>query len=178
MIYFNNLCYSIKSFHLLINAHYQTKPSDLTALLNDRDLTIVAIKSGEQILAVAVINDEGNFDKDTSEQIYQGKRRPNGHLIAQSFTFHSGFKQAATHRYARIQRIAVQPSLQKKGLGSRLLNWIISWAKDQQFDHISASFGGTASLLQFWLAHDLNVLRIGTRKDKSSGEHSLMMNLP
>ena len=165
-------------FSLLVNAHYQTKPSDLAALLNDQNLTIIAMQQGKQILAVALINNEGEFDQTTSEQIYQGKRRPNGHLIAQSLTFHSGFKNAATHSFARIQRIAVQPTLQKKRLGSQLLQWIINWAATQQFDHLSASFAASDNLLQFWLRHELQVLRIGIRKDKSSGQHSFMVNLP
>ena len=165
-------------FSLLINAHYQTKPSDLSALFNDKNQTIIAMQQGAQVLAIAIVNHEGNFNNEISNQIYLGKRRPSGHLIAQSFTFHSGFKEAATQSYARIQRIAVQPSLQSQGLGGQLLDWIINWAQEQLFDHVSASFGGTTSLLQFWLTHHLRVLRIGTRKDKSSGEHSIMMNLP
>jgi len=165
-------------FSLLVNAHYQTKPSDLVALLNDQDLTIITMQHDQKILALALINHEGGFDQATSEQIYQGKRRPNGHLIAQSFTFHSGFKNAATQRYARIQRIAVQPALQKQQFGSQLLTWIIDWATEQQFDHISASFAGSDYLLRFWTRQQLQVLRIGSRKDKSSGQHSLMVNLP
>ena len=165
-------------FSLLVNAHYQTKPSDLVSLLNDQDLSIITMQHKHEILAVALINHEGGFDQTTSEQIYQGKRRPNGHLIAQSFTFHSGFKNAATQRYARIQRIAVQPTLQKQQLGSQLLTWIIDWAATQQFDHISASFAGSDDLLRFWTRQQLQVLRIGSRKDKSSGQHSVMVNLP
>lgn len=165
-------------FSLLVNAHYQTKPSDLVSLLNDQDLSIISMQHNQEILAVALINHEGGFEQATSEQIYQGKRRPNGHLIAQSFTFHSGFKNAATQRYARIQRIAVQPSLQKQQFGSQLLTWIIDWAAQQQFDHISASFAGSDCLLRFWTRQQLQVLRIGSRKDKSSGQHSLMVNLP
>ena len=165
-------------FSLLVNAHYQTKPSDLVALLNDQDLTIITMQHNQAILAVALINHEGGFEQTTSEQIYQGKRRPNGHLIAQSLTFHSGFKNAATQRYARIQRIAVQPALQKQQFGSQLLTWIIDWATAQQFDHISASFAGSDYLLRFWTRQQLQVLRIGSRKDKSSGQHSLMVNLP
>jgi len=165
-------------FSLLVNAHYQTKPSDLVALLNDPDLTLIVMQQAGKILAVALVKHEGGLDNITSEQIYQGKRRPVGHLIAQSLTFHSGFKLAATQRFARIQRIAVQPAIQQQSYGSQLLSWIIDWATRQAFDHLSASFAGSDYLLRFWLKHQLQVLRIGTRKDKSSGQHSLMVNLP
>ena len=165
-------------FSLLVNAHYQTKPSDLVALLNDQDLTLIVMQQQNTILAVALVKHEGGLDNITSEQIYQGKRRPVGHLIAQSLTFHSGFKLAATQRFARIQRIAVQPTLQQQSYGSQLLNWIVDWATTQAFDHLCASFAGSDYLLRFWLKHQLQILRIGTRKDKSSGQHSLMVNLP
>ena len=99
-------------------------------------------------------------------------------LVAQSLTFHSGFINAGTQRYARIQRIAVQPTLQNQALGSQLLTWTIEWAKQQQFDHLCASFAASDNILRFWLRHQLQVLRIGAQKDKSSGEHSFIVNLP
>ncbi|MEL0628511.1 GNAT family N-acetyltransferase [Psychromonas aquatilis] len=165
-------------FSLLINAHYQTKPSDLSALLNDQDLTMIGMYHEQQILAVLLINREGGFEPQLADDIYQGKRRPKGHLIAQSLTFHSGFKQAAMQKFARVQRIAVQPILQNQQLGSRLLSWAIAWARQQQFDHISASFAGSEQLIRFWQQQQFQVLRIGTSRDKSSGQHSFMVNLP
>ena len=165
-------------FSLLVNAHYQTKPSDLSSLLNDQDLSIIAMQQKQQLLAVAVINHEGSFDPITSQQIYQGQRRPKGHLFAQSLTFHSGYPEAAMHSYARIQRIAVQPHLQGQSLGGQLIDWITNWATQQNVDHLCASFAANEKLLQFWLQQDLQVLRIGTKRDKSSGQHSMMMNHP
>ncbi|WP_409440230.1 GNAT family N-acetyltransferase [Psychromonas sp. GE-S-Ul-11] len=165
-------------FLLLVNAHYQTKPSDLSSLLNDRDLSIIIMQQKQKLLAVAVINHEGNFDQIACQQIYQGHRRPKGHLIAQSLTFHSGFPEAGMHSYARIQRIAVQPHLQDKTLGSQLIDWVTNWAIQQQFDHLCASFAASEKLLSFWLQQNLQVLRIGTKRDKSSGQHSFMVNLP
>jgi tRNA(Met) cytidine acetyltransferase len=170
-------------FSLLVNAHYQTKPSDFSALLNDKDLTIIAmqqnaLQDNKHVLGVALINHEGGLDERLCEQIHQGKRRPSGHLVAQSLTFHSGFVKAGTHQFARIQRIAIQPSLQNKSLGSKLLEWVTHWAKEQQFDHLCASFAASEPILRFWLRHNLTVLRIGIRKDKSSGQHSFIVNLP
>jgi len=165
-------------FSLLVNAHYQTKPSDLAALLNDDTQSIVIMQQGNRLLGVALVNHEGALNNTLCEQIYLGKRRVQGHLVAQSLTFHSGFKQAAEHRYARIQRIAIQPALQHQGLGSQLVTWIIDWATQQSCDHVSASFAASDDLLRFWFTHQLQVLRIGTQKDKSSGQHSFIVNLP
>lgn len=172
-------------FSLLVNAHYQTKPSDLAALLNNSELTIITIQQSQltspksmNVLGVALINHEGGFDQTLCEQIYQGTRRPHGHLVAQSLTFHSGFIEAGTQRYARLQRIAIQPTLQNQTLGSQLLSKVIDWAKQQQFDHFSVSFAASDNILRFWLRHQLQVLRIGTQKDKSSGEHSFIVSQP
>ena len=165
-------------FSLLVIAHYQTKPSDLEKLLNDNDLTVLALTQNKQILAVALINSEGCIDKDLAEQIYNGERRLKGHLVAQSLTFHCAQKQAATHKYARIQRIATHPVIQQQGLGKLFLDKITDWATTQQFDHLCASFGATAELLTFWQAKQFSTLRIGSTKDKSSGTHSFIVNLP
>ena len=165
-------------FSLLVIAHYQTKPSDLEKLLNDSSLTVLVLKQHGHILAVALVNHEGDIDTQLAEQIYLGERRLKGHLVAQSLTFHCAQSQAATHRYARIQRIATHPSIQQQGLGRRFLDEITTWAKNKQFDHLCASFGATAQLLPFWQAKQFQTLRIGSSKDKSSGTHSFIVNRP
>jgi len=165
-------------FSLLVIAHYQTKPSDLEKLLNDSSLSVLALKQHNQILAVALINHEGGIDKQLAEQIFLGERRLQGHLVAQSLAFHCAQAQAATHRFARIQRIATHPALQQQGLGKRFVEEITDWAREEQFDHICASFGATEQLLQFWQSKQLQTLRIGSSKDKSSGTHSFIVNLP
>lgn len=163
-------------FSLLVLAHYQTKPSDLQKLLNDRALHIFIMIQNQQILGVSLINKEGGFDKQMCEQIWQGKRRVQGNLVAQSLTFHSACKQAAALRYARIQRIAIHPALQHLGLGKRFVSYLCDWANNNKFDQICASFGATADLLSFWQQLSFSTLRIGLSKDSSSGTHSLIVS--
>lgn len=165
-------------FSLLVIAHYQTKPSDLENLLNDPTLSILALSQDEQILAVALISTEGEFDEILAEKVYQGTRRLKGHLVAQSLTFHCAQQQAALQKYARIQRIATHPALQHQGLGKLFVDKIIAWAKQHQFDHVCASFGATEQLLPFWQSKQFQTLRIGSSKDKSSGTHSFIVNFP
>lgn len=165
-------------FSLLVIAHYQTKPSDLEKLLNDASLSVFTLRQNEQLLAVALINKEGNIDPLISNQIWQGKRRLQGNLIAQSITFHCGFKEASTLDYARIQRIAVYPELQNQGLGKRFVGLLKEWADNQQFDFICASFGATADLLNFWQQLSFNSIRLGLSQDSSSGTHSMIVGLP
>lgn len=165
-------------FSLLVSAHYQTKPSDLESLFTDPALTVLTLTQHEQILAVALINAEGALDEQLAQQVYLGERRLKGNLIAQSLTFHCAQPQAALHRYARVQRIATHPALQQQGLGTLFINEIKSWAQNANFDHLSASFGATEPLLRFWQNKQFQTLRIGASKDKSSGTHSFIVNLP
>ncbi|PKF60833.1 tRNA(Met) cytidine acetyltransferase [Psychromonas sp. psych-6C06] len=165
-------------FSLLVTAHYQTKPSDLERLLNDKHLSVLTLTQNKQILAVALVNHEGDFDDDLARQIAQGKRRLKGHLVAQSLTFHCANEEAATHKYARIQRIATHPAIQQQGLGKELIKQMFDWANDNDFEHLCASFGANTELLTFWQSQGFSILKIGNSKDKSSGTHSFIVNLP
>ena len=165
-------------FSLLVLAHYQTKPSDLEALLNDNSLSIFAIKQNKRILGVALINEEGGFSSEISEQVWLGNRRLQGNLVAQSLTFHCAQKEAAILRYARIQRIAIHPLLQNRGLGKTFISHIKEWTIINEFDHLCASFGATLELYSFWQQLGFTTLRMGLSKDKSSGTHSAIMNYP
>lgn len=165
-------------FSLLVIAHYQTKPSDLEKLLNDPTLSIFVLTQNDCLLGVALISTEGEFDKQLAHDIYLGKRRVYGHLVAQSLTFHCAQQQAASHKYARIQRIAIHPALQQQGLGKCFIERLTGWARAQQFDHLCASFGASSELLKFWQTKQFQTLRIGSSKDKSSGAHSFIVNFP
>ncbi len=165
-------------FALLVNAHYQTKPSDLTMLLNETNISIFVLQQSKQILGVALINREGQINELLSDDIYKGKRRIKGNLVPQSLTFHSGFKKASSLSFARIQRIAIYPSQQNNGLGSRFIEHLKQWAIKNKFDDLCSSFGATEQLTRFWQQLDFSPLRIGATKDKSSGAYSLIMSLP
>ncbi len=165
-------------FSLLVIAHYQTKPSDLEQLLNNPQLSILLLCQQKQLLGVAIINNEGELSAALCEDIYLGKRRIKGHLVAQSLTFHCAQINAAEHRYARIQRIAIHPTLQGQGLGHIFLQKIKYWAIQNNMDHLCASFGATKQLLPFWQSLGFSTLRIGMTQDKSSATHSFIVNLP
>lgn len=166
------------TFSLLVLAHYQTKPSDLEQLLNDPTLHIFVIRQKQQLLGVALINEEGGFEQTMCEEIWQGRRRVQGHLVAQSLTFHGACKQAASFRYARLQRIAIHPTLQNLGLGKKFICQLSDWAEQQKFDHLCASFGATAELLSFWQQLSFTTLRVGLSIDHCSGTHSVIVNKP
>lgn len=165
-------------FSLLVLAHYRTQPSDLLRLLDDDALSIYIVKYNQHVLAVALASHEGRFTEELSRKIYRGERRPPGHLLAQTLTYHCGIENAATFNYARVMRIAVHPEFQHQGIGSRLLDFIIKNQKHAGYDAIGTSFGMNAPLLNFWRQSEFNVMRIGFKREQTSGEHAAIMLLP
>ena len=158
-------------FSLLVLAHYRTRPSDLQRMLDD-EVVITIAKSSAQVIAVVLSADEGGYDHDISAAIYQGVRRPKGNLLAQTLTYHCGVEDAACAISHRIQRIVVLPELQHMGIGSLLLQHLVNELTSSGADLIGASFGLTAELAGFWKKNEFDLLRIGLKKEQSSGEHA------
>jgi len=167
-------------FGLLVLAHYRTSPDDLRMLLDSPSVRIVALfnrfndASGE-LLAVALVGREGGLDSSLGELIWQGRRRPRGHLIPQALSSFGGFKDATAMQGDRIMRIAVHPALHQLGLGTYLINAIKDDAKNACLDYVGASFGATSGLLSFWNNNGFLPLRLGFQREAASGAHSAIM---
>ncbi|MCH8539038.1 MAG: GNAT family N-acetyltransferase, partial [Alkalimonas sp.] len=161
-------------FQLLSLAHYQTQVDDLAALLDNPSLQVQALYHQQQLMACALISLEGDIPSPQADLVYQGKRRLQGHLLAQSLAFHLQSPELATLPMARIQRIVVQPKLQGKGIGTELLKRIITHY--QQADRLlGTSFAASEPVLRFWQKSGFVPLRLGIKADQASGEHSLLM---
>ncbi|MCU7848244.1 MAG: GNAT family N-acetyltransferase [Candidatus Thiodiazotropha sp. (ex Lucinoma kastoroae)] len=165
-------------FGLLVLSHYRTTPLDLRHLLDGPNLQIALLRYGEAIVAVALLAVEGGFSAQMAEQIWAGRRRPRGHLLAQSLSAHLGLQTAATLKGLRIMRIAVHPAVQGRGLGSQLVEAVKQHATDQGFDYLGTSFGATPELIKFWRATGLHVVRLGLHAGASSSNQSVMLIQP
>ncbi|MDP2561069.1 tRNA(Met) cytidine acetyltransferase TmcA [Psychrobium sp. 1_MG-2023] len=165
-------------FGLLVLAHYQTSPTDFRQLLDAPQLHIFVVKNQENIVATALVLEEGLFEEELAEQVWLGKRRLRGHLLAQSLMAQLGLQQAGQYKFARVMRIAVHPQLQRQRIGQRLNEFVKQWALKQHFDYLGASFGATAPLLDYWHALGYQAVRLGLTKDKASGTHSVMVLQP
>ncbi|HMT92609.1 GNAT family N-acetyltransferase [uncultured Thiothrix sp.] len=159
-------------FGLLVAAHYQTRPSDLQQILDAPNLSIHILEQNQQILAVALLSREGGFDAELSAAIYAGQRRPHGHLVPQTLTFHAKIVGAAELSCERIMRIAVHPSLQGQGLGRRLVQALKTYASRQKVDYLAVSYALSPELLRFWQDAGFVLARIGYRKDTASASRS------
>jgi len=158
-------------FSLLVLAHYRTRPSDLQRMLDD-DLLITVAEYKQQIIGVVLSIDEGGFESSLSTAIYRGERRPRGHLLAQTLTYHCGVELAATQSMHRIMRIVVHPQSQGLGIGSQLLAHLEKNITNRKKDILGASFGMTDELNHFWQNNGFELVRIGFKREQSSGERA------
>ena len=162
-------------FSLLVTAHYRTRPSDFAYLLDSEDVRLYVLRVNSSIVAVLAINQEGGFTSALSTQVYQGVRRPKGHLLAQTLCFHGGIETAAQLNYARIMRIAVHPEMQRMGLGGSLVDSVIELESRRGMDVIGCSFSAEAGLLEFWRTAGFSLLRIGFSRDHVSASYAVVM---
>ena len=158
-------------FALLVLAHYKTRPSDLQRLLDD-DVLITIAMAEDKVVAVLLSADEGGLSAELSTAIYQGVRRPKGNLLAQTLAYHCGVENAASAKSHRVQRIVVQPQYQGLGIGSLLLEKLVTYLETTEVDILGASFGLTEELANFWQKNQFSLVRIGLKKEQSSGEHA------
>jgi len=162
-------------FSVLVTAHYQTSPSDLKLMLDNKQVDIVSLSYNKNIVAVALLMHEGECDQQAIDGVLHGKRRLKNQFLPQSLMSYCGFEQAFDYRYLRIMRIAVHPNIQHKGIGGAFLSKIEHHAKTNKCDFLGTSFGANTQLLRFWLAANFKLIRLGFTKDQASGEHSALL---
>jgi len=164
-----------QAFGLLVDAHYRTTPADLRQWLDDPGAQSWRAVHRGQTLGVLWGVSEGGIDPALAQQVAQGRRRLRGHLLAQSLASHGGFPEAARLRTFRVVRIAVSQQARHQGIGRRLVEAAIQAATEQGLDTAGTSFGGHESLLRFWQACQLRVVRLGLRQEATTGEFPVQM---
>ncbi|WP_018175055.1 MULTISPECIES: GNAT family N-acetyltransferase [unclassified Thioalkalivibrio] len=155
---------------LLADAHYRTRPSDLQRWLDDAAihlLTLEGIRDGA-LFGVVLVGVEPGLDASMAEAVWAGERRPQGHFLPCVLAAQGAF-DLARHPVWRIQRIAVHPHWQGRGLGQRLLHQITERARAEGIGMVGASFGLDPGLLGLWKRGGFDLLRAGLRPDPYSG---------
>jgi len=161
---------------LLVTAHYQTSPSDIRMILDDPKLHIGLMANDSTVIAVVLLLHEGGLDDyQLAQDIIKGSRRPKGHLVPQALTACLANPAFLRHQTYRIMRIAVHPSVSRQGFGSTLIKAAARLGQTNQIDYLSASFGFTPLLNDFWGKNDFQLLRIGYHKDAASGAQSAIV---
>ncbi|MFT6260909.1 MAG: tRNA(Met) cytidine acetyltransferase [Bermanella sp.] len=169
-------------FSLLVQAHYQTRPSDIRDLLDAPGMAIYGIfitASNKQYLASGcLISFEGNFnerDRVLIDSINKGIRRPQGHLLPQVLTLHMNQKTSLLLAGARVIRIATLANLQKQNLGSKLISFVSANLSQQNIDYLGSSYANTQDVNSFWDKNEFTAVRSGKKRDKASGTFSTVV---
>ncbi|OKP05707.1 tRNA(Met) cytidine acetyltransferase TmcA [Xenorhabdus eapokensis] len=170
-------------YGLLTSAHYRTSPLDLRRLMDGNGMTFLSAISRsperkQQLIGALWMVNEGGLSQTLAHEIWAGRRRPRGNLVAQSLAAHGGFPQAATLRSQRISRIAVQAQYRRRGIAQHLIIQQCRQASKQKLDFISVSFGYTAELWALWQKCGFRLVRMGTQREASSGCYTAMAILP
>jgi tRNA(Met) cytidine acetyltransferase len=161
-------------YTLMASAHYRTRPSDLRMLMENPDLFIILAENNNgDLTGLVLLNREGGLPPTLCQQVYLGKRRPKGHLLAQMITAQAGDKTFASYRGMRVQRIAVLENWRRTGVGSALIEAAIRHSREHQFDYIGASFAFDSESAAFWESCQFALVHIGFAAGKSSGNHSV-----
>lgn len=162
-------------FAILVTAHYQTTPNDLKLMLDNPEISIVALLVGDEVIAVSLIITEGCLPQQIADELRRGKRRIRDHFIPQALLVHAGFTHAFNYSYWRIMRIAVHPQLQQMGIGQYFLTQIEKSAVNNKIDVLATSFALNEKLLGFWQKQLWKMARIGFQTDHASGEYSAIL---
>ncbi|SFU46873.1 tRNA(Met) cytidine acetyltransferase TmcA [Xenorhabdus koppenhoeferi] len=170
-------------YGLLTSAHYRTSPLDLRRLLDGNGMTFLAARScfpadKQQLIGALWMINEGGLSPSLAHEIWAGRRRPRGNLVAQSLAAHGGFPLAATLKSQRVSRIAVQAQYRRRGIAQHLITQQCQEANKHRLDFLSVSFGYTDELLAFWQKCGFQLVRMGTHREASSGCYSAMAILP
>lgn len=181
-------------FTLLVDAHYQTRPSDLRQLLDAPYLRLwIAYTSEGQdenvidVIGVLLACEEGGFDakaktaaagEDLLTDIAAGRRRPQGNLLAQSMLGASADRRWLELSSLRVMRIAVQSQYRRQGVASAMLAALKQHCLDRDMAYWSSSFGFDDSLQAFWQLQGALPVQLGLHLERASGLRNLMVVCP
>ncbi|MBA0158342.1 tRNA(Met) cytidine acetyltransferase TmcA [Pectobacterium versatile] len=165
-------------YALLCSAHYRTSPLDLRRLMDAPGMHIASAQMAGEICGVLWLVEEGGLSASLAHEVWAGRRRPRGNLVAQSLAAHAGLWHAPTLRARRVSRIAVASASRRQGMGRALIAEQMCEAQRQALDYLSVSFGYQPELWAFWQSCGFQLVRIGSHLEASSGCYSAMAILP
>ena len=166
----------LRSAHgLLVAAHYRTRPSDLRTLLDGPNMRTFAVMQSGQMIAVALVAEEGCLPPDLADAILAGRRRPHGHVLPQSLAVHLNVEQALISPLWRVVRIAVHSQWQRHGVGRWLLQQLEQQAQQFQISLLGSVFAASSSVLSFWQHCGFEAVRLGITREATSGAFPVMV---
>lgn len=162
-------------FSLLVEAHYRTTPGDLRILLDSPNQFIWLAIQQRQVVGACLVAREGELKESLTTAVWQGVRRPRGHLIPQLLVAQEGFQAAGGLSALRIVRIAVAHPFRRRGVAAGLLQRLVSWGQSARVDLLGAAFALTPELADFWQQQGFEPVRMGAQQDPVSGSYSVLL---
>jgi tRNA(Met) cytidine acetyltransferase len=163
-------------FGLLVHAHYRTTPSDLHRMLDAPNLDLHALLVRGRVVAASVVAREGSLSDPVCVALSQGRGRIRGHALPDTLMCHAGYPDAGRLSMVRSVRIAVHPSLRRRGLAALLVEHVHRCYPDA--DLFGTLFGATAELLQFRRQLGYELVRVGASRGSRTGEPAAVMIRP
>ena len=163
---------------LLVSAHYRTRPSDLRALLDGPNIRLFALQRGNEVVAVVMVAEEGCLPAQLSDAILSGRRRPHGHVLAQSLAVHLNVAPVLMRPVWRVVRIAVHDDCRRQGLGQRCLQELERHARQESISLMGSVFAASNDVLMFWLRCGYTPVRLGVSRESTSGDYPVMVVRP
>ena len=96
-------------FSVLVTAHYQTSPNDISLILDNHAAHVFIAKFEGNIVGVALLLEEGCSKSADIQAVASNQRRLKNQFIPQSLLTHCGFTESFNYQYLRILRIAIHP---------------------------------------------------------------------
>jgi tRNA(Met) cytidine acetyltransferase len=173
-----------EAFGLLVLAHYRTEPDDLARLLDAPNVAVRALVHDGHVAAVALLAWEGGLSAERRRRMYEGKR-VRGNMLPDLLTSQLRDEDAGRPVGVRVLRIATHHTVRSRGLGSRLLDEVVTeladggpWADRGVVDYLGVGYGATPDLLRFWRENGFRSIHLSTTRNDRSGEHSALMVRP
>lgn len=163
-------------FGLLVHAHYRTTPSDLHRMLDAPNLDLHALLVRGRVVAASVVAREGSLSDPVCVALSQGRGRIRGHALPDTLMCHAGYPDAGRLSMVRSVRVAVHPSLRRRGLAALLVEHVHRSYPDA--DLFGTLFGATAELLQFRRQLGYELVRVGASRGSRTGEPAAVMIRP
>lgn len=162
-------------YALLISAHYRTRPSDLRQLMDDENQCLLLARQQGLVAGVLLLNQEGGFSEELSHQVFMGRRRPQGHLLAQMITAQAGIKHFACFQGFRVQRITVHEQCRRQGIGRKLIEAAYALVRQNKLDYLGSCFAIDGLVTPFWKRMGFEAVHIGVGKGKSSARQTVVV---
>ncbi|GAA3970176.1 GNAT family N-acetyltransferase [Allohahella marinimesophila] len=167
---------------LLMESHYQTSADDARVILDSPGIQLsgIFVADSSEPVAILMTDTEEPFEDALREAIWQGRRRPRGHLTQQVLAQQLGVEAALESTIVRIVRVAVASAYRRQGLASSLLAHLEAFEDKAEAGSAlhAASFGNDPVSLAFWLSQGYTLVRQGQRQSGSHGGEALLVIKP